>query len=135
MWIVTFNLISLITCFSLVATLLSYLGIPGSLPQKNKFKKMDNVHMFSSFLFHERRANGAPFFFSARPFFNWNFPRPCSVFCFVSFSYVRNKRRNEIWVLSCLWHLLFFFEWASPIMSKFCLERPYLKKRSLMIRP
>ena len=100
---------------------------------------MDNVHifletaMFSSFLFRERRANGAPFFFSARPFFNWNFPRHCSVFCFVSFSYVRNKRGNEIWVLSCLWHLLFFFRVAAPNYDLF-FRTPTLKKKS-MVRP
>ena len=37
---------SVVTCFSLVATRPSYLGIPGTRPQDIKFKYMDNVHIF-----------------------------------------------------------------------------------------
>ena len=83
---------SLETCFCLVATLPSYLGIPGSWPRENKFKNMENheriylktwtmyvffeTTVFFYILFHERHADGAPFFIYARPFFDWNFPRP-----------------------------------------------------------
>ena len=85
--------------------------------------------MFSSFLFHEPRVNSAPFFFSARPFFECNLPRAFSVSDNVSFSYVRDKWRIEIRVLFCLWQLFFFFELPHLSMIKILLERPYFKKR------
>ena len=115
---------SLETCFSLVATLPSYLWIPGSWPRENKFKNMENhgriylktwtmyvffeTTVFFYILFHERHADGAPFFIYARPFSIGTSRALFSAPCFVYFSCVRNKWSNEIRVLSYLWHLIFF---------------------------
>ena len=114
---------SLETCVSLVATLPSYLGIPGLWPRENKFKNMENHEriylktwtMYVFFVttmcfytfFHERRADGAPLFMRAH-FSIGTSHTLISAPSFVYFSCVRNKWSNEIRVLSYLWHLIIF---------------------------
>ena len=55
--------------------------------------------------------------------------------CLVSFSYVQNKRSNEIRVLSCLWHLIFFFRVAAHNYHKNFRRALKLKIKLLRVRP
>ena len=115
---------SLETCFCLVATLPSYLGIPGSWPRENKFKNMENheriyLKTWTMYVFFETTVFFIFCFMSATPMvhpslfmrahFSIGTSRALfSAPCFVYFSCVRNKWSNEIRVLSYLWHLIFF---------------------------
>ena len=97
----------------------------------NNLKKTDNIHIFcgsniSFFFFMKATPMLRPF--SARPIFDWNFLRPYYVPCNASFSYVQNKKRNKIWVLPCLRHLLFYFRVAASNYDKSFLKHSYRKK-------
>ena len=105
----------------------------------NNLKKTDNIHIFcASNIFFFFFMNATPMLrpsFSARPIFDRNFRRPFYVPCNASFSYVQNKKRNKIWVLPCLRHLLFYFSSGRVQLWQKFFKTLIQKRNSLMVRP
>ena len=132
---------SLITSFSRVATLLSYLGIPGSWPRKNKFKKMDKIHMFLRqqcfllFCFRSAASIVRPSFFLHAHFSSVT---SRALFPFLTMCLFRTFEINGGSKYGfCLVYgsCSFFFELPLLSMTKILLERQYFKKKLLMLRP
>ena len=128
---------SLITSFLRVATLLSYLGIPGSWPRKNKFKKMDKVHMFLRqqcfLLFCFWSAASIVRFFFLHAHFSSVTSR--ALFPFLTMCLFRKFKINggsKYGFYLVYGSCSFFSELPLLSMTKILLERPYFKNKLLM---